>query len=205
MTADFFISSSDWSLIEESAKTESSTTVAHNISGERASSSSRSIAEVLETHRRTIYNVARRILKDDSEAEDLVQEVWLLVHQRAHLFDSSKSSPVSWIIQMAYHRAIDRRRYLTHRQHYNRSEFVENLTPSRRSISLDAITARRLLEKLRQELSTEQMKTIELHFFEGLSFKEIAEQTGQSYGNVRNHYYRGIERLRAHIFPQKQR
>jgi RNA polymerase sigma-70 factor (ECF subfamily) len=163
------------------------------------------VSNLLNQHRRSIFNVARRILKDDSEAEDIVQEVSLLIYQRAHLFDPNKSSMVSWIIQIAYHRAIDRRRYLTHRQHYNRPELVEDLTPSRRPTALDALTARNLLEKLRNELSNEQMQTLELHFFEGLSFKEIAEKTGQSYGNVRNHYYRGIERLRTHIFPQKQR
>lgn len=163
------------------------------------------IADVLEESRRAIFNVARRILKDDSEAEDLVQEVSLLVYERAHLFDPAKSSAASWIIQIAYHRAIDRRRYLTQRQHYNRPELVEELIPAKRPVTLDTITARDLLEKLRHELSEDQMRTLELHFFEGLSFREISEKTGQSYGNIRNHYYRGIERLRSYIFPQKPR
>ena len=163
------------------------------------------IVEALKESRRAIFNVARRILKDDSEAEDLVQEVSLLVYQRAHLFDPSRSSAASWIIQIAYHRAIDRRRYLTQRQHYNRPELIEELTPAKSPVTLDTITARDLLEKMRHELSEDQMQTLELHFFEGLSFREISEKTGQSYGNVRNHYYRGIERLRSHIFPQKRR
>lgn len=170
-----------------------------------ASPASLELSEVADQHRRAIFNVARRILKDDSEAEDLVQEVSLLVYERAHLFDPAKSSAASWIIQIAYHRAIDRRRYLTQRQHYNRPELVEELIPAKRPVTLDTITARDLLEKLRHELSEDQMRTLELHFFEGLSFREISEKTGQSYGNIRNHYYRGIERLRSYIFPQKPR
>lgn len=170
-----------------------------------ASPASLELSAVADHHRHAIFNVARRILKDDSEAEDLVQEVSLLVYQRAHLFDPSRSSAASWIIQIAYHRAIDRRRYLTQRQHYNRPELIEELTPAKSPVTLDTITARDLLEKMRHELSEDQMQTLELHFFEGLSFREISEKTGQSYGNVRNHYYRGIERLRSYIFPQKRR
>lgn len=163
------------------------------------------IADALEESRRAIFNVARRILKDDSEAEDLVQEVSLLIYQRAHLFDPSRSSAASWIIQIAYHRAIDRRRYLTQRQYYNRPELIEELTPAKNPGLFDAITARQILEKMREELSEDQKQTLVLHFFDGLSFREISERTGQSYGNVRNHYYRGIERLRSYIFPEKRR
>jgi RNA polymerase sigma-70 factor (ECF subfamily) len=70
-------------------------------------------------------------------------------------------------------------------------------------ISTDDLAGKALLEKLRKELSAEQIQTLELHFFEGYSFHEIAERTGQTFGNVRNHYYRGLERLRSHIFPGK--
>jgi len=38
-----------------------------------------------------------------------------------------------------------------------------------------------------------------LHFFEGYTFNEIAEKLGQSYANVRNHHYRGLEKLRKHL------
>ena len=155
-------------------------------------------------HARAVYNVARRILKDDSEAEDLVQELFLFLFQKAGAFDAAKSSAVSWIIQMAYHRAIDRRRYLDFRQHYNGQELEEDrLMGNRGQISIDELAGRALLNKLRTELSAEQLQTLELHFFEGYSFHEIAQKTGQTFGNVRNHYYRGLERLRAHIFPGK--
>jgi RNA polymerase sigma-70 factor (ECF subfamily) len=60
-----------------------------------------------------------------------------------------------------------------------------------------------LLNRLREQLSAEQRQTLELHFFEGYTFHEIAEKTGQTFGNVRNHYYRGLERLRSCVFPEK--
>jgi len=160
---------------------------------------------LFQRHARGVYNVARRILKDDSEAEDLVQDLFLFIFQKAPTFDATKASGASWIIQMAYHRAIDRRRYLGFRQHYNGQELDEDrLKAHRGQISINELAGRALLEKLRNELSSEQIQTLELHFFEGYSFHEIAAQTGQTFGNVRNHYYRGIERLRSHIFPGKK-
>ena len=162
------------------------------------------LSVLFQRHARAVYNVARRILKDDSEAEDLVQELFLFLFQKAAAFDAAKSSAVSWIIQMAYHRAIDRRRYLGFRQHYNGQELEEDrLMGNRGQISIDELAGRTLLNKLRTELSAEQLQTLELHFFEGYSFHEIAEKTGKTFGNIRNHYYRGLERLRAHIFPGK--
>ena len=160
---------------------------------------------LFERHGRAVHSVARRILKDDSEAEDLLQELFLFIFQKAKSFDAAKGSGTSWIIQMAYHRAIDRRRYLGFRQHYNSQELDEDrLMGHPGQISINELAGKALLEKLRKELSAEQLQTLELHFFEGYSFYEIAERTGQTLGNVRNHYYRGLERLRSHIFPGKK-
>ena len=163
------------------------------------------LSVLFQRHARAVHGVARRVLKDDSEAEDLLQELFLFIFQKAKSFDATKGSGSSWIIQMAYHRAIDRRRYLGFRQHYNGQELDEDrLKAHRGQISINELAGRALLEKLRNELSSEQVQTLELHFFEGYSFHEIAEKTGQTFGNVRNHYYRGIERLRSHTFPGKK-
>jgi RNA polymerase sigma-70 factor (ECF subfamily) len=159
---------------------------------------------LFQRHARAVHNVARRILKDNSEAEDLLQELFLFIFQKAQIFDATKGSATSWIIQMAYHRAIDRRRYLGYRQHYNGQEFDEcRLVANHGQISINELAGKALLSKLRSELSTDQLQTLELHFFEGYSFHEIAEKTGQTFGNVRNHYYRALERLRSHIFTGK--
>jgi RNA polymerase sigma-70 factor (ECF subfamily) len=162
------------------------------------------LSVLFQRHSRTVYNISRRILKDNSEAEDLVQELFLFVFQKAHSFDAAKASGASWVIQMAYHRAIDRRRYLSFRQHYRSQELDEDrLIGIRGQISIDDLAGKALLASFRKELSPHQQKTLELHFFEGYSFHEIAEKTGETLGNVRNHYYRGLERLRCHIFSRK--
>ena len=155
-------------------------------------------------HAHVVFSVACRILRDESEAEDLLQELFLFLFQKAGLFDAKKSSGASWIIQMAYQRAIDRRRYLDVRHHYSVQELDEERSPAAKGqVSIDQIAGKILLDRLRGEISTEQLQTLELHLFEGHSFREIAARTGQTLGNIRNHYYRGLERLRSYVFPTK--
>jgi RNA polymerase sigma-70 factor (ECF subfamily) len=55
------------------------------------------------------------------------------------------------------------------------------------------------LEGWDRDLSDSQRKTLHLFFFEGYTFEEIATKLGQSVGNARNHYYRGLEKLRKQI------
>jgi RNA polymerase sigma-70 factor (ECF subfamily) len=166
--------------------------------------SKNALAVLFHRYYRKVLNVAHRILKDVSEAEDLCQEVFIFVLQRARLFDPAKGAASSWIIQIAYHRAINRRQYLTHRQHYASQEFnEEQIVVGPSPLLVSEINSRNLLALLRALLSQEQRETLELHFFEGYSLREIAEKRNQTIGNVRHHYYRGLERLRSLVFPTK--
>lgn len=156
-------------------------------------------------HARAVFNVAWRILRDESEAADLRQEVFIYLFERSKLFDARKGSGASWIMQVTYHRAIDRRRYLDFRQHYNAEEFDEQRIPAMAAHpSPEALDGSAILERMREQLTVDQQQTLELHFFEGYSLREIAENSGQTVGNVRHHYYRALERLRSHLFPKKR-
>jgi RNA polymerase sigma-70 factor (ECF subfamily) len=161
------------------------------------------LTQLFRRYRRTVCNVASRILRDPSEAEDLCQEVFLFLFENSKFFDASKGTAASWIIQIAYHRAMNRRKYLSIRQHYTAQEFNEQIVAERQELFINEIDARALLNRLRRELSREQQQTLELYFFEGYSLREIAEKTSQTLGCIRHHYYRGLERLRASVFTQK--
>jgi RNA polymerase sigma-70 factor (ECF subfamily) len=156
-------------------------------------------------HARAVFHVAWRILRDESEADDLRQEVFLYLSERSQLFDAQKGSGSSWIMQVTYHRAIDRRRYLDFRQHYTAEEFDEQRMPTTAAQpSPEALDGKAIRDRLKEQLTPAQQQTLELHFFEGYSLREIAERNGQTVGNVRNHYYRALDRLRSHLFPQKR-
>jgi RNA polymerase sigma-70 factor (ECF subfamily) len=145
-------------------------------------------------------SIGLRILQDEGEAEDLVQEIFIRLCSEADSFDSKKGSARTWIIQMIYRRTFDRRAYLNRRQFYRGTDAAEhtNTVIGTRNIEEDII-ARLTVQQLEtafNELSERQRETLEMFFFEGLKFAEIAERTGQDLKNVRHHYYRGLERLR---------
>jgi RNA polymerase sigma-70 factor (ECF subfamily) len=154
---------------------------------------------------RLLRSVTARILGDCSEAEDLVQDLFLFIHRKSVIFDSSKSSARSWIVQMAYHRAISRRRYLVTRQFYTHkqiegiSEQVVAAATTENDYSAEAVLGRNGLEKVMEALTDDQRETLNLHFFEGYTLAEISEKLGQPHGNVRHHYYRGLALLRKQM------
>jgi len=170
---------------------------------------------LFQRYARVVRSVANRILRDATEADDLVQDLFLFIRRKCSIFDSSKSSARSWIVQMAYHRAIERRRYLTSRQFYARTEIESNTkhmvgTPTAESdYSAEAVFGRNGLSKLLKSLTDDQRETLCLHFFDGYTLAEISQKSGQTLGNVRNHYYRGLDKLRKQMFgnnvPVEQR
>lgn len=162
------------------------------------------LAVLFRKHGRSVLNVARRILHEDSEADDLRQDVFVYLFERAELYDAKKCSAVSWIMQITYHRAFNRRKFLNLRQGNGVEVFDEQqIERSVLQPSTDHIDGKDILHRLREKLSPEQRKTLELHFFEGYTFREIAEQSGQTIGNVRHHYYRALDTLRSHLSPKK--
>src|SRR5262249_41207666 len=66
-----------------------------------------------------VRGVGRRVVRDAFEAEDLLQEVFLLIYRRCKAFDTDKGTSLSWILQLSYRAAITRRRYLSSRHFYN--------------------------------------------------------------------------------------
>src|SRR6266851_1085887 len=123
-------------------------------------------------YERVVRSVAIRILRNTAEAEDLVQDLFIFIQRKCGIFDSSKSSARSWIIQMAYHRAIERRRYLTSRQFYAQTEIGSSTihmvgTPTAESdYSAEAVFGRNGLNKVLKSLSEDQRETLRLHFFD---------------------------------------
>jgi len=171
------------------------------------------LAVLFRRYARLVRGVSFRVLRDASEADDLVQDIFLLVHRDCHTFDSSKGPARSWILQMAYHRAISRRRYLTSRHFYTRLDLDDGASqladPRASRGRFEDSVAGRLgnfgLQRAFEALSENQRQTLRLHFFEGYTFGEIATELGQSTGNIRHHYFRGLNTLRKQIFDGKLR
>jgi RNA polymerase sigma-70 factor (ECF subfamily) len=156
---------------------------------------------------RLVLKIALRILRDAGEAEDLMQEVFLEIFEKAAQFDPAKGSLKTWILQYAYHRSLSRRQYLALRDFYDRQQITECevCVLNSGNVSWRGLTFqewRRVIEQGLATLNEKQRKTLELACFQGLLLSEIAERTKESLANVRHHYYRGLDGLRKFLQAQ---
>jgi len=158
---------------------------------------------------RLVFGIASRILRDYSEAEEVVQETFFYVYRKATLFDSAKGGAKAWIVQVAFSRALDRKAHLSRRGFYNGTE-IESLDDTLVGKSdVERETGAKLdlahLQKAFEDLTLMQRRTLELFYFEGFELKEISERLHEPFGNVRHHFYRGLERLRKSPYVQRLR
>jgi RNA polymerase sigma-70 factor (ECF subfamily) len=169
------------------------------------------LAVLFRRYARAVRSIAYRALRDASEADDLVQDIFLVVHHDAKAFDPAKGTARTWIFQIAKRRAISRHRYLRSRHFYNRVD-LDNLageledphaSARRAEASIAETFGESGFERVFDELSGNQRETLRLHFLEGYTLAEIATRLGQSRGNIKHHYFRGLERLRKHFFANK--
>jgi len=161
------------------------------------------LAVLFDRYHRLVLSIALRIIHDPGESEDVMQGVFLEIYKAVGQFDPAKGTTKVWILQYAYHRAINRRQYLNSRRFYTQENVGElqlaatGLISTHSNLTVDEL--RVVLRKGLATLSAPQRRVIELASFDGFSMKEIAEETGEPLYNVRHHYYRGLEKLRSFL------
>jgi len=164
---------------------------------------------LFDRYARLVFSIALRVLNDHSEAEEVVQDAFFHVYQKAAMFDPAKGMAKAWIVQIAYNRAFDRRSYLVRRGFYTGTDVgmlddtILGTTDMEREVG--AKLDREHLQRAFEELTEAQRRTIELFYFEGLELREISEKFDEPLGNVRHHFYRGLDRLRKSAVVQRLR
>jgi len=157
---------------------------------------------IFDRYGRSVYSIGLRVLRNATEAQELVQDVFLHICEKAHLYRPlSKGSFSSWLHHVAYTCAFDRKEYLNVRHFYDHLE-IEELTSSADShVSIETqaeiLQWNKILNAALSDLDKRQRQTLQKFFFEGYSLREISTQLDESLGNTRNHYYRGIQKLRT--------
>lgn len=159
------------------------------------------IAVLLDRYSRLVLSIAFKIVRDPAEAEDVAQEVFVAICRTAAQFDPAKGTTKMWIVRTAYRRSLTRRRNLKLRDAHFQGDLDELLNFSANGDSataskLSSCESQRLARQMLAKLDAAQRRVLELVFFEGLSMREAAEQTGCSLESVRHRYYRGMDKLR---------
>jgi RNA polymerase sigma-70 factor (ECF subfamily) len=160
------------------------------------------LAILFDRYQKLVLSIALKIVRDPGEAEDVTQIVFLDFYRSVAQFDPCKGSTKAWLMQYAYHRAINRRQHLQGREFYKSTELEELETQpgeAHATFGLSSPETRMLVRQGMAALSGKQKSVIEMACYEGLSMREIAERTGDSFVDVRHHYYRGLQKLRSLI------
>ena len=158
------------------------------------------LAELYDQLASVFFSVACRILSDPHEAEEVTQDVFVQIWNKAPTFDSDLGSPFHWAMQIARNRSIDRLRSRKRRADLaDEFEAVVALdapnheSAAHRGLSEDELAAIRAAVR---ELPPDQTRVLELAFFRGLSHAEIAETTGEPLGTVKARIRRAMLKLR---------
>lgn len=157
---------------------------------------------IYDRYGRLVYSLIHRVVRDTGVAEDLTQETFLRIWNRAQAFDVEKGSLGPWIVTVARNRAIDYLRSSDGRMTARSLELTDLEHPSRftgmedRALSMDR--ARRLKDAF-EKLTPQQKAVIELAYYEGLSQTEMAERMQQPLGTVKTWVRAALKVLREQL------
>jgi RNA polymerase sigma-70 factor (ECF subfamily) len=156
------------------------------------------LAEAYRRHAGAVFALASRVLGSRNLAEEVVQEVFLRLWNDAERFDPDRGSLRSWLLAQAHGRAVDLLRSETsrkgreQREHRGRAEAGYDLEHE----VWDLTVAEHVREAL-GELPDDERKAIELAYFAGHTYREVAELLGQPEGTVKSRIRSGLRRLRG--------
>ena len=166
-----------------------------------AQGDSAAFASFYDRHANLLFSIATHVLRDDREAEDVLQEAMVSLWERAASYNQSLGRPMSWAVTVTRNRAIDRLRALKRRQHGAAQpidELETVLADPAASASENAMSQESagLVRAALVDLPGEQRQAIELAFFRGLSHFEIAEKLRVPLGTIKARIRRGMLFLR---------
>lgn len=153
-----------------------------------------SLGEFYDRYAGLVNGLALRILRDPSDAEDVVQEVFVQAWRQAGRFDPGRGTPEAWLCTLARTRALDKlRRRVSRREEPPETAPGTTATPR----NVEVLAVRRAME----DLSANQRKALELAYYEGLTQSEIAERLGEPLGTIKTRIRTAMIRLREALGP----
>lgn len=142
------------------------------------------------------------MLNDRETAEDVLQEVFLQIWEKAPLYDPERGKPMTWAITLARNKSIDRLRATQRRgrlqeQIEKEKRIDEQFDARDGAADMNLIENAAAVRQALQKLPAEQREAIELAFFSGLTQTEITERIKQPLGTVKARIRRGMMKMRA--------
>lgn len=170
--------------------------------GDRAS-----FVQLYERFSGVLFSTAYRVLNNQEAAEDVIQEVFLQIWEKAPLYDPTRGKPLTWAVTLTRNRAIDRLRSAQRRGRLRddlerEAQTFEQFDDRDSFEAVDSVEKGRLVRDAMQKISAEQREALELAFFSGLTQTEISEQLGEPLGTIKARIRRGMIKLRSLLEPR---
>ncbi|MEP6668232.1 MAG: sigma-70 family RNA polymerase sigma factor [Chthoniobacter sp.] len=163
------------------------------------------LSTLIRRHQGVLRTVIARVVHNDADVDDLVQEAMIETWNRCQSYDEKKGKVLGWLVTMARRRAIDRVR---RRQAYDRAEERLRLHVESSGQATDASGAdeevmtsdrAKILEQMLHTLPEAQREAIQLAFYNGLSQREISAKTGIPLGTIKTRLELAVRKLRASV------
>jgi RNA polymerase sigma-70 factor (ECF subfamily) len=159
------------------------------------------LSELYDRYNGIIKALILRVIHNEAEADDLLQEIFMEIWNQAKNFSAQKGKPLGWMVTLARRRAIDG---LRKKQAYARAEerlqseteqqpeaWVHNTTET----EISRGDTRELIRKVIDSLPLAQQQAVELAFFQGMSQREIAAKTNTPLGTVKTRLELGLKKI----------
>ncbi|HZP75873.1 MAG TPA: sigma-70 family RNA polymerase sigma factor [Pseudolabrys sp.] len=146
-----------------------------------------------------LFGVCLRILGDRGEAEDVLQEVYLTVWQRAGAFDPGRASPMTWLITMARNKAIDRLRSQGTNRRMEPIDVAEDVADAapRADAALQSAQTSSRLHGCLGGLAAHEQAALRGAFFDGNTYEQLAERMRVPLGTMKSWIRRALTKLKA--------
>lgn len=159
------------------------------------------MAELYDRFAPSLFAIARRILGDEQEARDALQDGFLYLWDKAADFDPARSKAFTWSVMIFRHKAIDRLRASRRRVRLNETAAVnlldlESPHAERADLSVERAESAEAVRRAMRSLPDEQRQCIEWAFLRGLTHLQLSELLGEPLGTVKTNIRRGLMRLR---------
>jgi RNA polymerase sigma-70 factor (ECF subfamily) len=162
------------------------------------------LAEAYRRHAGAVHGLARRVLRDDPRAEEVVQEVFIRLWNAPERFDSERGSLRSYLLAQAHGRAVDMVRSETSRA---RREERDARATAESGYDLEReVWDMAMAERVKQALGRlpdDERRAIELAYFGGHTYREVAGLLGHPEGTVKSRIRSGLRRLRSHLADEE--
>ena len=155
-----------------------------------------------------LFSTAYRVLNNQEAAEDVLQDVFVQIWEKAPLYDSTRGMPMTWAATLTRNKAIDRLRSTVRRNRLQddverEAETFEQFDDRSSFEAMAAGETNQIVRDAIQTLSKDQREAIELAFFSSLTQTEIAERLNEPLGTIKARIRRGMMKLRDLLGPRQ--